>query len=171
VCEIFFLVEGGWTPLHDPSLFFIFHECGLSFFFFCIPCGHVACLLWVCIFLFLSFFLTCLLSMWHIFFGYASFFLHSPHPWWSFLERIMVVASVLWGGGCGEAPTNLRSWVVLEGQDLILLSGSGREIDDYGRVAWGWQRYGGGAVGLYLSLQRAASALAWNNVAWRRLLW
>ena len=34
---------------------------------------------------FIFFFLTCLLSMWHTFFGYASFisFLHRPHPLWS----------------------------------------------------------------------------------------
>ena len=76
VCKcvrIFF--EGGWTSLHDPSLFFIFHGFGLSFSFFFLfdmPCGHVAYLLWVCIFLFF-FFLTCLLSMWHTFSGYASF--------------------------------------------------------------------------------------------------
>ena len=44
--------------MHDPSLFFIFHLCGLSlsFFLFDMPCGHVVYLLWVCIFLFLSFF-------------------------------------------------------------------------------------------------------------------
>jgi len=62
----FFLVKGGWTPLHDPSLFFIFHGCGLSFsflfFFFDMPCGHVAYLLWVCIFL--SFFVFVLHTIW-----------------------------------------------------------------------------------------------------------
>ena len=38
------------------------------FFFFDMSCGHVAYLLWVCIF-----FLSCLVGMWHTFFGYASF--------------------------------------------------------------------------------------------------
>ena len=79
-CVDFFLAEGGWTPLHDPSLFFIFLGCGLSFFFFfwhalwaCgipsfsmhlffflfffdMPIGYVAYLLWVCIFYFIIFF-------------------------------------------------------------------------------------------------------------------
>ena len=48
-----FLVDGVWTPLYAPSLSFSFFlEKGLSFL--------------------LSFFLTCR-SMWHTFFGYASF--------------------------------------------------------------------------------------------------
>ena len=57
-CVGFFLVKGGWTPLHDPSLFFLFHGCGLSFSFsfFDMPCGHAAYLLWVCIFLFFNLF-------------------------------------------------------------------------------------------------------------------
>ena len=77
VCGYFFFVDGVWTPLYAPSLSF------LSFLF-----GSGA----------ISFFLTCL-SMWHTFFGYASFifFLHSPisliyfkrewcHTWtWSFI--------------------------------------------------------------------------------------
>ena len=50
---LFFCVEDGWTPLHDPSLFFIFHGCGLPFSLF--------------------FFKTCFVGMWHTFFGYASF--------------------------------------------------------------------------------------------------
>ena len=46
----------------------------LLFFFFDMSCGHVAYLLWVCIFsLFLALFFLCLLGMWHTFFGYASF--------------------------------------------------------------------------------------------------
>ena len=52
----------------------IFLGHGLYFFssllFFDMSCGHVAYLLWVCIFLF---FLTRFLSMWHTLFGYASF--------------------------------------------------------------------------------------------------
>ena len=43
--------------------------CIFSLFFFDMPCGHVAYLLWVCIF----FFVTCSVSMWYTFFGYASF--------------------------------------------------------------------------------------------------
>ena len=66
-------VDGGWTPLHarSISLSFIFRGCGLSFslpLFFC----HA---LWACgIPSFgYAFFLTCFVSMWHTFFGYASF--------------------------------------------------------------------------------------------------
>ena len=33
-CVDFFLAEGGWTPLHDPSIFFISLGCGLFLFFF-----------------------------------------------------------------------------------------------------------------------------------------
>ena len=36
-------------------------------------CGHVAYLLWVCIFSLSFFSLSCLLGTWHTFFGYASF--------------------------------------------------------------------------------------------------
>ena len=76
-CVGIFLVKGGWTPLHDPSLFFIFHWCGLSFSFFSF--WHA---LWACgipslgmhLSFFIFFFLTCLLSMWHTFFGYAFLF-------------------------------------------------------------------------------------------------
>ena len=63
------------TPLYDFSLpCNIFGMAIFSFSpFFDTPCGCVAHLLWVCIFsLFLSF-LTCLVGMWHTFFGYASF--------------------------------------------------------------------------------------------------
>ena len=69
-----FFVEDGWTPLHDPSLFFIFHGCGLSFSFFSF--WHA---LWACgipslgMQLFSFFSLSCFLGTWHIFFGYASF--------------------------------------------------------------------------------------------------
>ena len=78
MCKVweFFLVKGGWTPLHDPSIFFIFHGCGLSFsFFFFLTClvGMRHTFFGYASFFFLSFFLTCLLSMWHSFFGYASF--------------------------------------------------------------------------------------------------
>ena len=72
----FFCVEDGWTPLHDPSLFFIFHGCGLSFsFFFFLIClvGMWHTFFGYASFFFYLFFLTCLLSMWHTFFGYASF--------------------------------------------------------------------------------------------------
>ena len=84
-CVDFFLAEGGWTPLYDQSLFFIFLECGLSFFFFLLTClvgmwhtffwyayffslffdmpfGHVAYLLWVCIFYFIIFFIVHILD-------------------------------------------------------------------------------------------------------------
>ena len=58
------------------SLSFISFGCGLSLFFsslfFYMSCGHVAYLLWVCIFS-LFFSLSCLVGMWHTFFGYASF--------------------------------------------------------------------------------------------------
>ena len=70
-----FFVEDGWTPLHDPSLFFIFHGFGLSF-----PLFYFWHALWACgipslgmHLFFIFFFLTCLLSMWHTFSGYASF--------------------------------------------------------------------------------------------------
>ena len=53
-----FLVDGVWTPLYAPSLSF------LSFWIW----GYL-----------LLFFLTCL-SMWHTFFGYASFFLFFDMP-------------------------------------------------------------------------------------------
>ena len=75
---VFVCVEDGLTSLHDPSLFFIFHGCGLSFSFF----FFLTCLvgMWHTFFGYASFFsfyfyffLTCLLSMWHTFFGYASF--------------------------------------------------------------------------------------------------
>ena len=46
---------------------------------------------------------------------------------------------------------------------MALLSCGGLDIDDYGRVARSWQHYGGGAVGLYSSLQRAASVLALSH--------
>ena len=55
--------------IHLSSLFSMDVDYLSLFFLFDMPCGHVAYLLWVCIF----FFLTCLLSMWHTFFGYASF--------------------------------------------------------------------------------------------------
>jgi len=76
VCGIFF--EGGWTPLHDPSLFFNFHGCGLSFSFFSFwhalwACGVPSLGMHLSFLFFFIFFLTCLLSMWHTFFGYASF--------------------------------------------------------------------------------------------------
>ena len=63
-----------------------------SFFspFFDMSCGHVAYLLWVCIFsLLLFFFLSCFLSMWHTNFGYVSFyfFLYSPYIMMITLER------------------------------------------------------------------------------------
>ena len=72
VCGYFFSfwVDGVWTPCHEPSLSFL--GCGLSFslsFLSDMPCGHVAYLLWACI----LFFVTCFVSMWHTFFGYASF--------------------------------------------------------------------------------------------------
>ena len=90
VCGYFFWWMVDETPLYDFSLpcnifgmgyIFLTHLVGvwhtffgyasfLSFFFFDMPCGHVAYLLWVCIF---SFFLTRLVGMWHTFFGYASF--------------------------------------------------------------------------------------------------
>ena len=53
--EIFFF-RGGWMNSFAWSIsLFCFHGCGLSIFFFFIyffdmPCGHVAYLLWVCIF-------------------------------------------------------------------------------------------------------------------------
>ena len=96
-----FFVDGVWTPLYAPSLYFSFFlDKGLSFLsslFFDMP-KYVAYLLWVCIFYSFFFFLTCR-SMWHTFFRYASFifFLHSPissicflrercHTWtWSFI--------------------------------------------------------------------------------------
>ena len=55
VCEIF-LVDSGWTPLDDLSL-------SLCIFF--LDMGYI--------FFFSSFFSTCLVDMWHTFFGYASF--------------------------------------------------------------------------------------------------
>ena len=81
VCGYFWWMKE-WTPLHDLSLslyiyiFFLGHGLYffLLFFFFDLSCGHVAYLLWVCIFsLFLALFFLCLLGMWHTFFGYASF--------------------------------------------------------------------------------------------------
>ena len=70
--------------IHLSSLFSLDVDY-ISLLFFDMPCEHVAFLFWVRIFPFFSFFLTCLLSMWHTFFGYASFisFLHNPHPVWS----------------------------------------------------------------------------------------
>ena len=49
----FFLVEDGWTPLHGLPLFSVFLGCVLPFFLF-------------------FFSMTCLVGMWHTFFGYAS---------------------------------------------------------------------------------------------------
>ena len=74
-----FFFEGGWTPLHDPSLFFNFHGCGLSFSFFSFwhalwACGVPSLGMHLSFLFFFIFFLTCLLSMWHTFFGYASFY-------------------------------------------------------------------------------------------------
>ena len=71
---------------------YIFFSLSLSLFFDT-PCGCVAYLLWVCIFS-LSFFLTCR-SMWHTFFGYASFifFLHSLISLIYFLKRDFVSSS------------------------------------------------------------------------------
>ena len=84
-------MDGVWTPLYAPSLYFSFFlDKGLSFLFL--------------------FFLTCL-SMWHTFFGYTSFifFLHSPislicflrercHTWtWSFIlwmNEILLTSTV-----------------------------------------------------------------------------
>ena len=54
--------------LYFPWMWTIFLSCCFSFD---MPCGHVAYLIWVCIFS--LFLLSCLLGMWHIFFGYASF--------------------------------------------------------------------------------------------------
>jgi len=36
-----------------------------------------------------------------------------------------------------RGPHEFEDLRCLEGQDLVLLRGGGREIDDYGRVAWG----------------------------------
>ena len=58
--------------IHLSSLFFLDVPYLSLFFSFDMPCGHVAYLLWVCIF-FSLFFLTCLSGMWHTFFGYAFF--------------------------------------------------------------------------------------------------
>ena len=73
-----FLVNDGWNSFIWilPPLEYFFFGMGyifsfFLFFFFDTPCGHVAYLLWVCIFS--LFFLTCLVGMWHTFFGYASF--------------------------------------------------------------------------------------------------
>ena len=57
--------------IHLSSLFSMDVDYLSLFFLFDMPCGHVAYLLWVCIFS--LFFLTCLVGMWHTFFGYASF--------------------------------------------------------------------------------------------------
>ena len=73
MCKCVVVFGGGWinsfawsiSLLYFPWMWTIF----LFFFLFDMPCRHVAYLLWVCIF----FFLTCLLSMWHTFSGYASF--------------------------------------------------------------------------------------------------
>ena len=56
VCGIF-LVDSGWTPLDDVSL---------SLYFFSWTWA-------IYIFFFFTIFLTCLVDMWHTFFGYASF--------------------------------------------------------------------------------------------------
>ena len=85
---MFFLVDELLSMILLSSLFSLDVDYLSLLFFFDMPCGHVAYLLWVCIFIiFFSFFLTCLLSMWHTFFGYASFisssslfFFHSTHP-------------------------------------------------------------------------------------------
>ena len=64
------------TPLYEFSfpcnIFGMGYIFFFSLFFFDTLCGRVAYLLWVCIFS-LLFLLTCLVGMWHTFFGYASF--------------------------------------------------------------------------------------------------
>ena len=64
VCGYIFLVDGGWTLLYESSLScFFFFGLGLSFFL-----SSFFLFLW-----------TCLVGMWHTFFGYAFFyfFLHN----------------------------------------------------------------------------------------------
>ena len=51
------------------SLLLFFMDMCYTLFFY-IPCDHVAYHLWACIF---SLFSTCLLGLWHTFYGYASF--------------------------------------------------------------------------------------------------
>ena len=90
VCGIF-LVDSGWTPLDDLSLslyiiswtwaIYIFFS---FLFFFDMSCGHVAYLLWVCIFSLLFF--SIVMPFGHV--AYLLwvcifyFFLYSPYPWW-----------------------------------------------------------------------------------------
>ena len=87
----------------DHPFSFIFHGHGLYYFFWhalwaCgipflgmhllfLTCllGHVAYLLWACIFSFL----TCLLGMWHTFFGYASFHFFIAHTIYN-MERVIM---------------------------------------------------------------------------------
>ena len=70
ICFFVWRMDELLCMIHLSSLFSMDVDYLSLFFLFDMPCGHVAYLLWVCIFLF---FLTCLLSMWHTFFGYASF--------------------------------------------------------------------------------------------------
>ena len=107
---------------HPSPLFFM--DMGYAFFFN-MPCEHEAYILWACIF---SFFLTWLLSMWHTFFGYASFHIffitHIIDIWreWSWLRSfyfmdgwwIMLISSVwishmnIWVRGKFFIPSTLK---------------------------------------------------------------
>ena len=67
----------------DHPFSYIFHGHGL--YFFCMPCGHVAYLLWACIF----YFWHALWDMWHTFFGYASFHFFIAHTIYN-MERVIM---------------------------------------------------------------------------------
>src|SRR6185503_2888926 len=92
MCKCVDIFGGWWMKLFYMNslslvIFLVWAIFSFSLFFFNTPCGCVAYLLWVCIFS--SFFLTCLVGMWHTFFGYASFyfFLYSPYIMMITLER------------------------------------------------------------------------------------
>ena len=94
VCGIF-LVDSGWTPLYDLSL---------SLYIFFLDMGYI--------FFLLFFFLTCLVDMWHTFFGYASFlfswhsfffmpFGHAAYLHWVCIFYLFFIAHIL-DGNLGE---------------------------------------------------------------------
>ena len=123
----------GWwmNSLYESSLSFSFSlDRGYLFLslFFDMPCGHVAYLLWVCLF----YFRTCW-SMWHTFFGYASFisFCIAPYPWCHFLMREMSYGNMEFLiGGC-------MSGYVANFQCRSVACGSGHVCDlDHWSMKW-----------------------------------
>ena len=102
----FCLVDGGWTYLHDPSFSLVFLGFGLSFS----PS---------------SFFLACLVGMWHTFFGHASFlfflFFYMPCGHVAYLLCVCIfyffffIARIL--DGNLEKESHVMAWSFIECMD------------------------------------------------------